>query len=114
MDVTYDKDKRKLLSALSHGSIFFNALVLSAGIPLAIWLVSEDPVTKENAREALNFHLNAWVYSIIFGLLAWLLIGLPLLLVLFLAEIILPIWAILRSLRAPENVFRYPLIFRLL
>ncbi|HEY9763267.1 MAG TPA: DUF4870 domain-containing protein [Trichocoleus sp.] len=112
MQSTHDHDKRKLLSALSHGSIFLTALVLSAGIPLAILILSDDPVVKDNAKEALNFHFNVWLYGIIFGVLTLVLIGWPLLGLLFLVQIALPIWAILRSLQAPENVFRYPFIFR--
>lgn len=114
MHSSYDSDKRKLLSALSHGSIFFSALVFSAGIPLAIFLISQDPVIKDNAREALNFHFNIWLYGIIFGILAWLLIGVPLLIILGIVSVVMPIWAIWRSLQAPDNVFRYPFIFRLL
>ena len=114
MDSTYDIDKRKILSALSHGSIFITTLVLSAGIPLAIMLVSEDPVVKANSREALNFHFNMWLYTIIFGILAWLLIGIPLLFILGIVQIVMPIVAILHSFRNPDTAYRYPFIFRLL
>jgi hypothetical protein len=51
-------DKRKLLSALAHGSIFFSGLVVAIGIPIAILFITEDEMTKENAREAVNFHFN--------------------------------------------------------
>ncbi|MDP8963377.1 MAG: DUF4870 domain-containing protein, partial [Cyanobacteriota bacterium] len=47
MVMEYDPDKRKLLSALAHGSIFFSSLVVSIAIPIAILLVSEDPIVKE-------------------------------------------------------------------
>ncbi|MBD0266886.1 MAG: DUF4870 domain-containing protein [Cyanobacteria bacterium Co-bin8] len=114
MNSIYDNDKRKLLSALSHGSIIFSALILSAGLPLAIFLVSEDPIVKDNAREALNFHFNVWLYGIVFGFLTLLLIGWPLLAILFVVQIILPIWAIWQSLQVPGKVFQYPFIFRIL
>ena len=55
-NTTYTADKRKLLSALSHGSIFLSSLLLSVIIPLTIFFATEDPVVKENAQEALNFH----------------------------------------------------------
>jgi uncharacterized protein len=113
MQTTYDPDKRKLLSALSHGSIFLSTLVLSVGIPIAILLVSEDPVVKENAREAINFHFNVWLYEVIFGLLVFFIIGIPLLGILFLVHWILPILAILKSFNSPDQPFRYPFIFRL-
>lgn len=114
MQSTYDNDKRKLLAALSHGSIFFSVLVVSAGLPLAILILSDDPVVKDNAKEALNFHFNVWLYGIVFGFLAWFLIGIPLMILLGIVQVIMPVWAIWRSLQAPENVFRYPFIFRLL
>jgi uncharacterized Tic20 family protein len=113
----YDPDKRKLLSALCHGSIFFSTLIFTGGIPLALWLVSDDPVVKENAKEALNFHINVWVYGGIIAFLCAILIGyllLPILLpLLFLFHWVLPILAILQSLGNPNQSYRYPFIFRL-
>ncbi|HEY9692910.1 MAG TPA: DUF4870 domain-containing protein [Oculatellaceae cyanobacterium] len=110
----YDPDKRKLLSALSHGSIFFSLLGVSIGIPIAILFVSDDPVVKENAKESLNFHLNVWLYGIIFGVLTLVLIGFLLLGILQLVNIVLPVLAIIHSLSDTEQPYRYPFIFRLL
>lgn len=110
----YDTDKRKLLSALAHGSIFFSLLGVSVGIPIAILFVSDDPVVKENAKEALNFHLNVWIYGIIFGVLTIVLIGFLLLGILQLVNVVLPILAILQALSNPDQPYRYPFIFRLL
>ena len=59
-----DTTKRKLLSALCHGSIFFSATIVSIAIPVAILYVSDDPVIQANAKEALNFHFNMWIYDI--------------------------------------------------
>lgn len=112
----YDTDKRKLLSALSHGSIFLSSTVVSVGIPIAILLVSEDPVVKESAKEAINFHLNVWVYEAIVGGLIFITLGLllPILLpIFFLFHWIPPILAILQSLSNPDQSYRYPFIFRL-
>jgi|SRR5919202_5187783 uncharacterized Tic20 family protein len=110
----YDPDKRKLLSALSHGSIFISALFVSIGIPIAILLVSDDPVVKENAREALNFHFNVWLYGLIFGALTVILIGLPFLGLVLLLSWVLPLLAIIQILGNPNHSYRYPFIFRLL
>jgi uncharacterized Tic20 family protein len=110
----YDPDKRKLLSALAHGSIFISALGISIGIPIAILLVSDDPVVKENAKESLNFHFNVWLYGLIFGALAVILIGLPFLGLLLLASWVLPILAIIQVFGNPNQSYRYPFIFRLL
>ncbi|MCL1471410.1 DUF4870 domain-containing protein [Argonema antarcticum] len=109
----YDTDKRKLLSALCHGSLFISALFVSIGIPIGILLISDDPVVKENAKEAINFHFNVWLYGIIFGVLAWLLIGIPLLILLGILSWVLPIMAILQSLSNPDQPYHYPFIFRL-
>jgi len=109
-----DIDKRKLLSALCHGSIFFGSLVVSVGIPIAILFITDDEVTKENAREALNFHFNLWLYGIIFGILTVVLIGFVLLGVLGLVNLIMPIIGIVQVLTNPYKSFRYPFIFRLL
>ena len=58
METTFDSDKRKLFSIASHGSIFVSQLVLSAGIPAILMFISDDPVVKDNAKEALNFPLQ--------------------------------------------------------
>jgi uncharacterized protein len=106
--------KRKLLSALCHGSIFLSALLVSVGIPIAILFVSDDPIVRDNAKEALNFHFNIWLYGIIFGVLTWVLIGWLLLGILALVNLILPIMAIAKIFGNPDTVFRYPFIFRIL
>lgn len=113
-NINYDIDKRKILSAVSHGSIFLSQLLFSAGVPIAVMLLSDDPVVKENSREALNFHLNVWAYSIIFGILTWVLIGWPLLGILFIAQLVLPILAIVKSITEPNSVYKYPFIWRVL
>ncbi|MGF1514668.1 MAG: DUF4870 domain-containing protein [Elainellaceae cyanobacterium] len=112
----YDSDKRRLLSALSHGSIFFNALILSVGIPIAVLMVSDDPVVKENAKESINFHLNVWFWSLIFGVIATVTFGLLgfILGLLFLVYAGLAVWAIIHTLTQPSDPFRYPFILRLL
>jgi len=109
-----DIDKRKLLSALSHGSIFFGTLVVSIGVPIVILFITDDEVTKENAREALNFHLNLWLYEVIFLILAFVLIGFVLLWILGIVNLVMPIIAILQVLNNPYKSYRYPFIFRLL
>ncbi|MCP6757233.1 MAG: DUF4870 domain-containing protein [Fischerella sp. CENA71] len=108
-----DLDRRKLLSALSHGAIFFSSLIVSIGIPIAILYVSNDPVVKENAKESLNFHINLYIYAVIFGLLSIILIGIPFLIGLWIISLIMPIVAIIRVLSEPNIPYRYPFIFRL-
>jgi uncharacterized Tic20 family protein len=114
MEQVYDTDKRKLLSALSHGSVFLSSLIFPALVPIAILLVSDDPVVKQNAKESLNFDINVWLYGIVFGLLTWVLIGFPLLVLLFVFHWVMPALAVMHCLRTPDQAYRYPFIFRLL
>ncbi|HEY9848583.1 MAG TPA: DUF4870 domain-containing protein [Leptolyngbyaceae cyanobacterium] len=109
-----NSEQRKLLSALSHGAIFFSSTIVSVAVPIAILFISDDPVVKDNARESLNFHINIYIYGVIFLLLAFLFIGIPLLILLAVASIILPIIAIVKVLSNPERPYRYPFLFRLL
>lgn len=115
MQSSYDIDKRKLLSAASHGSIFLSATLISIAIPLGVLFISEDSVVKENAREALNFHLNIWLYGAVIAALSFVTLGLvgfvfgPLWLVLHWG---LSIWAVYQCLKNPDVAVRYPFIFR--
>ncbi|MEG4289837.1 DUF4870 domain-containing protein [Microcoleus sp. C2C3] len=112
----YDSDKRKLLSLVCHGAIFFSTLLFSIGAPIAVLLVSDDPVVKENATEAINFHLNVWLYStvivvltvITFGLAGFILVPIG-----YLLHWGLTIMAILQVLQNPNQPYRYPFIFRI-
>ncbi|OUL18419.1 DUF4870 domain-containing protein [Nostoc sp. 106C] len=108
-----DFPQRKLLSALSHGAIFFSSTIVSIGIPIAILLISNDPVVKDNARESLNFHINLYIYALIFGLLTLVGIGIVLLIALWAISIIMPIIAIVKILSDRDVLYRYPFIFRL-
>ncbi|MEH1796743.1 MULTISPECIES: DUF4870 domain-containing protein [unclassified Nostoc] len=107
-----DLQQRKLLSALSHGAIFFSSTIISIGIPIAILLISNDPIIKNNAKESLNFHINLYIYVIIFALLIVVGIGILLLIVLGIVSFIMPIIAIIHVLNQPNVSYRYPFIFR--
>ncbi|MGF1600726.1 MAG: DUF4870 domain-containing protein [Thermosynechococcaceae cyanobacterium] len=118
---TYDTDKRKLLSSLCHGAIFFSALIFSAGIPLGILIISDDPVVKESAKESLNFHFNVWFYGLIVGLISffwWTVVLLPAIWIgaafLIFMTWVVPIIAIMSCLNNPDEAYRYPFIFRFL
>jgi uncharacterized protein len=118
-----DTGKRKLLSILSHGSIFISTLLIGIGIPIAISVLSEDVIVKANAKEAINFHLNVWFWGAIlgglYGVLSFISFGLlglvlwPVLVLGFLLHWGLSIWAIAHCLGDPDQPFRYPFIFRL-
>ncbi|WP_066378520.1 DUF4870 domain-containing protein [Anabaena sp. CA = ATCC 33047] len=122
MQVTFDSDKRKLLSSLCHGAIFFSTALVSIGVPIAINLVSDDPVVKSNAKESINFHFNVWFWATVIGvpvgIISWLTFGLggllffPLVAFGFLLHWGLTIWALVHCFTQPDEPFRYPFIFR--
>ncbi|MBD2082772.1 DUF4870 domain-containing protein [Leptolyngbya sp. FACHB-17] len=111
-------DRQKLLSALCHGSIFFSATIVSIGIPIVILLITDDWVIKDNAREALNFHINLFAYGILASLFFATVIGIPIALIigggLLICSWLLPILAIVKVLDNPGQPYRYPFILRLL
>lgn len=116
MSAESNLDKQKLLSAVAHGSVFISALVFSIGIPITILLVSEDTLIKDNAKEAINFHLNVWLIGGIIAVLSFITLGL-------IGFVLTPLWllihwglsilAIIYCLQTPDQAFRYPFIFRL-
>jgi uncharacterized protein len=118
LETTADTNKRKLLSVLSHGSIFLSSLVFSAGIPLVIYFIADDDVVKTNAKEALNFHLNIWIYETILAILAFTIIALPLVWLIapffFLFHWIPAFLAVFGAITKPNESYRYPFIFRIL
>ena len=106
-----DTTKRKLLSALCHGSIFFSGAFVSVAVPVVILFVSDDPVIQANAKEALNFHFNIWIYWIIGFVLSIVLIGIAILWIVQFISTLMPIIAIIQVLSNPEKSYRYPFIF---
>ncbi|PSF36616.1 DUF4870 domain-containing protein [Aphanothece hegewaldii CCALA 016] len=106
--------RRKLLAAISHGSVLLTATLVSWAIPLVVYLISEDAIAKDHAKEALNFHINIAFWGFIFGILTGVLIGWAFLAALGLITIIFPIIALLSVFNDPDKVYRYPLIYRLL
>ncbi len=108
-----DLAQRKLLSALCHGAIFFSSLIVSIGIPIVILLLTNDPIVRENAKESINFHINLYLYAIIFGILTLVVIGIPLLIILAIVSVLMPIVAIVHCATVTDKPYRYPFIFRI-
>lgn len=81
-------------------------------LPFIVWLVKKhdaDPVA-DHAKETLNFHLSWLLYALVCVPLTWILIGIPLLILLGVAAIVL---AIIGAVKASDGVlYRYPLTIR--
>ena len=109
-------DNRKLLSVLSHGSILFGSSVITIGVPIAILLLSEDSIVKQNAKEALNFLITCYILAAICIVLI-VSVGIRLFFLLFLllmASWVMPIIAMVKISQNPDRCYRYPIVWRLL
>ncbi len=100
----------RLWIILSHLSILVGAGLF---LPLVVylWKKEQSPNAAEHAREALNFHISVYIYSLLCLPLCFLLIGIPLLMLVGLAALILAIVAAVRA--ADGGFYRYPLTIRL-
>jgi uncharacterized Tic20 family protein len=82
--------------------------------PLIVWLVKRGDAAEIDAhgKESLNFQLSMLIYDIIAGILCFIVIGIPLLIALWVANTVLVIVA---SIKASEGQFyRYPFTIRFL
>ncbi|NJO79604.1 MAG: DUF4870 domain-containing protein [Cyanobacteria bacterium RM1_2_2] len=108
---SYDPDQRKILSAVAHAACLIGWAWVPLLVPIAILLLSEDPIVKDNAKQSLNFQVNIILYSLVFLILAFLLIGIPLLFVVGIVSFVMPIFAILSVAANPDRPYRYPFVF---
>ena len=104
------KGSDKIWSMLSHLSAL---LGVGFVLPLVVYLAMrhESDYVAANAREALNFHISVLIYTLCCIPLAFILIGIPLLLVLGLGSLVL---AIIATIKASNGLcYRYPLTLQL-
>ncbi|MEK6703524.1 MAG: DUF4870 domain-containing protein [Planctomycetota bacterium] len=79
---------------------------------LILWIMKRDEsqYIDDHGREALNFHISMGIYGLIAGLLCFVIIGFPLVLLLW---VVIPISAIRGALAAGRGeTFRYPICLR--
>jgi uncharacterized protein len=82
--------------------------------PLIVWLVKKDqfPLVDDQGKESLNFQLSMTIYGIVAGILSFVVIGIPLLIALVLADIVL---VIIASVAANQGqLYRYPITIKFL
>ena len=82
--------------------------------PLIVWLVKKDesPFINAQGRELLNFQLSFLIYVIVCIPLCFLLIGIPLLIIVGLASLILTIIGLVKATEG--KIYRFPLTIRML
>ena len=102
---------------LCHASallgLFFHFLGHLLG-PLIVWLVKrgDSPEIDAHGKESLNFQLSMLIYDAIAVILCFVLIGIPILILLWVLNTILVIVA---SIQASDGkLYRYPLAIRLI
>lgn len=80
--------------------------------PLVIWLMKrdQDGFIAEHAKEALNFNLSVLLYALISFVLSFILIGIPFLIAIGIAWLVLTIMAAIRA--SNGEGYRYPLTIR--
>ncbi len=102
---------------LCHASallgLFFHFLGHLLG-PLIVWLAKRGDSSEIDAhgKESLNFQLSMLIYDAIAAILCFVLIGIPILILLWVLNTVLVIVA---SIKASEGkLYRYPLTIRLI
>ncbi len=111
-----DKEARKW-AMLCHLSALVGLLGNGIGFfigPLVVWLIKreDDPLIEEQGKEAVNFQLTMFLAMFISLLLAFVLIGIPLLIVFGLMMVINPIIAAVKTSNGER--YRYPISIRFL
>ena len=115
MEATPLRTDERTWAMLAHLSAYAGHFVPLGHIiaPMVIWLVKREssPFIEDQAREALNAQISVTLYAMIAGVLCFVLIGVPLLFALWIADIV---FVIMAALAANEGRrYRYPGILRL-
>ncbi len=78
--------------------------------PLIVWLIKKDQhrFVDDQGKEALNFQVNMLVYMGVAFVLSFLVIGIPLLFLLGIANIVLTVVATVQASKG--RYYRYPLV----
>ena len=82
--------------------------------PLVVWLLKKDeyPLVDDQGKEAINFNISMVIYYVVSIILVFVVIGIPLLIGLFLFDVIITIIAMVKASEGEK--FRYPLAIRLI
>ena len=97
------------LSAFA-GHVFPFAHIIA---PLVVWLMKRETsaFVDQEGKEAVNAQITFTIYAFVCGVLCFVLIGFPLLLALYVANVV---FVIIAAMRANEGrPYRYPFILRL-
>lgn len=97
-----------------HLSTFAGYLIPLANIfaPLVIWALKREgnPLVDDQGKEAMNFQISITLYVMVALLFSLLLIGIPFLLALLLADLVFTLIAAIKA--GDGETYRYPLTLR--
>ncbi len=96
--------EQKILGLISHLGIFFGFPILA---PLLVFLLTNDGIIKDQAKEALAFQIGLAIAGAIGGILSFLIIGIPILIITGIMGIIFPIIAAIKFFT--EGYYSYPI-----
>lgn len=96
--------EQKIFCAICHLGTFAGLPVLA---PLVVLLLSNDEFVKQQAKEALAFQIGMLAIAAIGGLLIFIVIGVPILIAVAFATVILPIIATINI--ADSKDYSYPI-----
>jgi uncharacterized Tic20 family protein len=82
--------------------------------PLVLWLIkrSDSPLLDRTGKEVLNFQISYTIYAAVAGVLCFVLIGLLLFPILFVAWVVLMVVAAVKT--SNGEAYTYPLTIRLI
>ncbi|MGV3582784.1 MAG: DUF4870 domain-containing protein [Methylophilus sp.] len=109
-EITTPSSDEKNIATVTHlgGTVFFF-------IPaLIVWLLKKDDSAyiADQSREALNFQITVLIAMLAANILIWLLIGLVLIPIIWLANIVFCIIAAISTSKG--ETYRYPICLRLI
>lgn len=96
--------EQKILVLISHLGIFLGFPILS---PLLVFLLTNDHIVKNQAKEALAFQIGLIISGIIGALLVIILIGIPILIILSVIGVVFPIIAAIKFFQ--DGYYSYPI-----
>lgn len=97
-----------------HLSALFGYIIVLGNVigPLIVWLVKKDnsDYINEHGKAALNFQISILIYSIIAGILVCIIIGIPLLIAIFIINLVMIIKSAISA--GKGEMANYPLSIR--
>jgi uncharacterized Tic20 family protein len=82
-----------LLASICHLSGLFDSMILPILIPVVVMFISDSEYVTVQAKRAINFQLSCLIWAIISCVLAFVLIGIPMLIVVAICSFLYPIIA---------------------